>query len=137
MEQHFGKTCCPSIRSKKIPVQTHDHMHLSKTHGTSPDTNPVGIRPKIAIMIPNVFWSKFFSEHACRNLEIVFFILFILRRIVINIMRYNCVISNRIGLLKMQNGATDKRLVWMNCGMVAVQKFCGTLLMILQFDASE
>jgi hypothetical protein len=34
----------------------------------------VGIRPKIAIIVPNAFWSKFSSEHACRNLEIVFFI---------------------------------------------------------------
>jgi hypothetical protein len=33
----------------------------------------ISIRPKIAIMVPNVFWSKFSSEHACRNLEIVFF----------------------------------------------------------------
>jgi len=33
----------------------------------------IGIRSKMAIMVPNVFWSKFSSEHACRNLEIVFF----------------------------------------------------------------
>jgi hypothetical protein len=33
----------------------------------------VGIRSKIVIMIPNVFWSEFFSDHACRNLEVVFF----------------------------------------------------------------
>jgi len=81
----------------------------------------VGIRPKIAIMVPNVFWSKFFSEHACKNLEIVFIILFILCWIVINIMRYNCVIFNRIGVLKKQNGATDTRLIWMDYGMVTVQ----------------
>jgi len=34
----------------------------------------VGIRLKIAFMVPIlVFWSKFSGEHACRNLEIVFF----------------------------------------------------------------
>lgn len=34
----------------------------------------VGMRPKIVITVPKVFWSKFFSDHACRNLEMVFLI---------------------------------------------------------------
>ena len=69
MEQHFGKNMQSQYsQQKNIPIQTHDHIYIFLKH-----MGPyVGIRPKIFIMIPNTFWSNFFSEHACSKLEIVF-----------------------------------------------------------------
>jgi len=64
------KHAVPVFRVKKKFPYKHTITYIFLKH-----MGPyVGVTPKIAIMVPIlVFWSKFSTEHACGNLETVFF----------------------------------------------------------------